>query len=425
MNAHTLTTVGLYGLPLILPVLRQDLGVSLAVAGLIAGMPSLGALATLILWGALADRHGERIVLGIGVTGCAILLSIAATVSAVLPLAVLLVLAGASGAAAVVGGGRIVLRWFPPHERGTAMGLRQISYTLGVAIAAFALPPIAGAFGLTGAFVVAAALCFFSAVLAVIFVADPPKEPHPAPPQTHPASSATVPSVAVAPVAGVVPVGTGTTPAPEGVARPVKGRSPYRDPALWRVHAASAALSVPQFIVGTYGVSCLVEAHDWDKVTAGQVFGVAALGGVAIRLGVGFWSDRTGRRLLPLRMIAFVTVAVMTVLALGEWVNPWAAVVALLLASVITVSGNGLSYLAAGELAGPAWAGRVLGAHNTVQNLVSFAGTPLIGLAISAADYWSGFAVGAGFALLAVPLIPIAAERRAALDTRPRRPRTA
>ncbi|MCG5216311.1 MFS transporter [Streptosporangium soli] len=376
VNAHTLSTVGLFGLPAILPVIRQDLGVSLAMAGLITGAPSIGAMATLILWGALADRRGERVVVATGVGTCAVLLAVAATVSDPVVLAVLLVLMGATGAAAVVGGGRIVLRWFPPHERGVAMGVRQISYTLGMAIGAFALPPIALAYGLSGAFLASAGACLFAAILGGLFIADP--------------------------------AGRHTTS--EVVRRP---RSPYGRPELWRVHATSALLVVPQFVVSTFGVSCLVEAHGWDHVVAGQIFGVAALAGAAARLAAGYWSDRISRRMAPLRLVALGTASVMGLLAVAEQVSPWLAVLALAAASVISVSGNGLAYLGAGELAGPGWAGRVLGAHNTVQNLVSFAAVPALGALIGASGYWAGFAVGAALALAAVPLVPVRAERRA------------
>ncbi|GAA5080525.1 MFS family permease [Thermocatellispora tengchongensis] len=380
VNAHTLSTVALFGLPVILPVLRQDLGVSLATAGLITSAPSVGAMATLILWGALADRRGERVVIGTGVTACAVLLACAAVVTEPLLLVVLLGLGGAAGAAAVVGGGRIVLRWFPPHERGIAMGLRQVSYTLGMAIAAFALPPIAHVWGLTGTFVASAVACLVSAVLAALFIADPPAT---APPR-------------------------GERPGPSSGRREA---SPYRGPELWRVHGSSALLVIPQFAVSTYGVSCLVDAHHWDRIGAGQVFGAAALAGAAARLAAGYWSDRTGRRMAPWRLLTLAGAGVMAVLAASERMSWWPAVVALLVASVVTVSGNGLAYLGAGELAGPRWAGRVLGAHNAVQNVVAFVLVPVLGAVIGAFGYWSGFAIGAVVALAAVPLIPVAAER--------------
>ena len=39
--------------------------------------------------------------------------------------------------------GRVVMGWFPAHERGLAMGTRQTAQPLGVALAALGLPPLA------------------------------------------------------------------------------------------------------------------------------------------------------------------------------------------------------------------------------------------------------------------------------------------
>ncbi|MDF5758759.1 MFS transporter [Spongiactinospora sp. TRM90649] len=404
VNAHTLTTVGMFGLPVLLPAIRDELGVSLAVAGILTGAPSVGAMACLILWGMLADRSGERVVLGTGVTGCALLLGLAAMASQPAVLGVVLALMGAAGSAAIVGGGRIVLRWFPPELRGIAMGLRQVSFLLGMGLAAFVLPPVARAHGLGGALLACALATLVAGVLAAVFVADPPL------PRTAPATASAPAERAASPSAS--PSATSPSASP----------SPYRKPELWRVHATSALLVVPQFVVSTYGVSSLVDGHAWSQVDAGRVFGAAALVGAAARLAAGYWSDRTGRRMAPLRVIVVATAVVMGLLAVAERMSPWAGVAALALAAVVTVSGNGLAYLGAGELAGPGWAGRVLGAHNTVQNVVSFLAVPALGVVIGVSGYWAGFGVGALCALAAVPLIPIVAERRAAAAKAAARP---
>src|SRR5512136_1235001 len=61
----------LFGLPFLLPALRRADHLSLAQAGALVAAPSLGLVLTLIAWGMLADRYGERLVLwvGLGLTG--------------------------------------------------------------------------------------------------------------------------------------------------------------------------------------------------------------------------------------------------------------------------------------------------------------------------------------------------------------------
>ncbi|MGW5155089.1 MFS transporter [Nonomuraea wenchangensis] len=373
VNAHAGVTLGLFGLPLVMPEIQRHFGVSLPVAGIIANASAVGILAALVAWGALADRHGERVVLGTGVGLAAVLFAAASFVESAWAVAVLLALAGAAGSAAMVGGGRIVLRWFRPPERGLAMGVRQVSFTLGMAVGAFTLPPVAAAYGLPGVLLVCAGVSLLAAVLAAIFLTEPPHEP----------------------------AGQGTAPA----------GSPYRQPALWRVHATSALHVVPQIVVTTYGVTCLVELYDWDAVSAGRLFGVAAIGGAAVRVAAGRWSDRVGLRMRPLLLITFANVVVLLLLVAGTLTRTWPGPVMLALAAVMTVAGNGLAYLAAGELAGPAWAGRVLGTHNTVQNTVSLAAIPLAGVLMESAGFWAGFAAGLACTLLSVPVVPWRSER--------------
>ncbi|NUP79629.1 MAG: MFS transporter, partial [Nonomuraea sp.] len=73
VNAHASVTLGLFGLPLVMPEIERHFGVPLAVAGIIGNAPAIGVLVALVAWGALADRHGERIVLGAGVGLAALL----------------------------------------------------------------------------------------------------------------------------------------------------------------------------------------------------------------------------------------------------------------------------------------------------------------------------------------------------------------
>ena len=90
-------------------------------------------------------------------------------------LGVALVLAGAAGASVNAASGRMVMGWFPRHERGLAMGTRQTAQPLGVALAALGLPPLARAHGVHLALLFPAALCAAAAVLVCLLVADPPR----------------------------------------------------------------------------------------------------------------------------------------------------------------------------------------------------------------------------------------------------------
>jgi MFS family permease len=85
--------------------------------------------------------------------------------------------------------------------------------------------------------------------------------------------------------------------------------------------------------------------------------------------------------------------------------SPWSVAV-MVVASVVTVSDNGLAYTATAEIAGPFWSGRALGTQNTSQFLTAGLTPPLMGALIGAAGYPAAFAVCALFPVLAIPLVP-------------------
>jgi hypothetical protein len=92
------------------------------------------------------------------------------------------------------------------------------------------------------------------------------------------------------------------------------------------------------------------------------------------------------------------------------------AIPALVAASVLTVSPNGLAYTAVAERAGSGWAGRALGIQNTVQNLVASAVPPAVALAVAigggaAGGYALAFGVAVGFPVIAALTIPLDRDR--------------
>src|SRR5690349_21511349 len=110
-----------YGLPFLVPAFRAD-GLTLAQAGLLISAPVAGILSSLVLWGVVTDRVGERRVLLAGLVATVALLGVASTVESPVGLGVLLGLAGATSACVHVASGRLILGWFAAHERGLAMG---------------------------------------------------------------------------------------------------------------------------------------------------------------------------------------------------------------------------------------------------------------------------------------------------------------
>jgi len=361
----------IYGLPAIVPALRHDLNASLFEASVIVSAPIAGLLCTLIAWGALADRIGERIVIGTGTALAAVLVGATSLVHNLAAIVMLLALAGACGASVNAASGRMVMGWFSPQQRGLAMGIRQSSQPLGVALAALVLPPLAQHVGALKALDFSAIFCGIIALAVFVLVVDPPR------PATFTAEETA---------------------------------SPYRQATIWRVHVASACLVVPQFAISAFTVVYLVGQRGWSPVAAGQLAFVFQLAGAGARVLSGIWSDRVGSRMRPIRQLAVASAVLMLSLAVGAWTDSGWIIAVFAAAAVVTVADNGLAYIAVAEIAGPAWTGRALGVENTGQNIASLLTAPALAAIIGDTRYGLAFALVAVVPSIAVSLVPVKEE---------------
>ncbi|MFB7717382.1 MFS transporter [Nocardia sp. NPDC056100] len=367
--AQSASAVFVNGTPFLLPALT-DRGLSLATAGLLVAMPVIGLVCTLIAWGYVVDRIGEHKVLVAGPALMFVAGVAAATVTNYIALGALLFIGGVGAASTNGASGRVIVGWFPPDKRGLAMGIRQTAQPLGVGIGALSIPAIAAAHGFSTAILVPALMAGAAAIACLVGIIDPPR-----------------------------PQSTGDT------GRPV---NPYRgDSTLWRIHAVSVLLCVPQGTLWTFALLWLHRDVGWSLAAAGVLVTITQILGAGGRIGAGVWSDRVASRLGPLRTVAIAAAISMAALAFAAWAQWWwAAIPILVAASVITVTDNGLAFTAVAEIAGPYWSGRGLGIQNTGQNLAVAAVAPGFGALITAAGFPIVYALAAVVAAVAVPLVP-------------------
>ncbi|WP_280467911.1 MFS transporter [Nocardia cyriacigeorgica] len=365
--AQASSAVFVHGVPFLLPALT-DRGMPLATAGLLVAMPTVGLVCTLIAWGYVVDRIGERKVLVAGPLLMFVAGAAAATTSSYPALGVLLFLGGVGAASTNGASGRVIVGWFPPHRRGLAMGIRQTAQPLGVGVGAVAIPLVAGAHGVAAAILVPASMAAVAAVGCLAGIVDPPR--------------------------------------PKGSA--ADRANPYRgSTTLLRIHAVSVLLVFPQATVWTFALLWLHRDIGWSLPVAGALVTATQLLGAAGRIGAGAWSDRVGSRLGPLRSVAIAAVLTMAALALAAWAQWWwLAIPLLVIASVVTVSDNGLAFTAVAEIAGPYWSGRGLGIQNTGQNLVLAIVPPVFGALITHAGFPATYLAAAALAVIAIPLVP-------------------
>jgi sugar phosphate permease len=372
------------GLPALGPALRDAYGLSLPEVGFAFTAVAIGVMLTLVPWGMLTDRVGERPVMGIGLAGTAVALTLTAYAPGYGALLAGLLVAGMFGSSSTGASGRAVMGWFAREERGFALGIRQMALPLGGAAASIALPQLVGAGGLKGAFLTLAGLCLTAAVAAVAFMRDAPPPDRPLP----------------------------TVPAPP----------PTRDPRLWRLGAAGALLVAAQASMLGFIVLFLHDARGLSAPVAAGGLAAVQLIGAGMRIVAGRRSDREGLRIAPIRRIATRNFALLAltgalVHAPGVLLYP-----ALLCTTVSTMTWNGLAFTAAAEISGRARAGTAMSLQNTILAVGGALAPSAFGAVVEATSWTSAFVVLAVAPLLAVFVLrPLEGDEDARLAERERR----
>jgi len=339
------------------PALRDRYDLTLSQVGIALAAPFLGSTLALLAWGLLTDRIGERPVLAVGLLGAAAATGGAAVFDGFVLLVALLVVAGASGASVNSASGRAVMHWFEASERGLALGLRQTAIPIGGAVAALVLPQLS----LTAAFLALAGALALTGLVAAALIKDRAADPAPA---------ATEPAGAV-----------------------------LRDARIWRLSSGSAFLLAPQICLVGFIVLLLHDRRGFSAGAAAAVLAVVQVLGIGARIGAGRWSDVAGSRLLPLRRIALAMAVAVALVAVLVPAPRALLLPPLVVAGVLAMSWNGLSFTAAAELAGPARSGAALGLQQTVLALAA-AALPAPFAALVDATSWS-------LAIAVVALFPL------------------
>jgi sugar phosphate permease len=325
LSATSLSAVQI-GISAITPALQAHYELSIGQIGLLLAATNIGMTVTLLAWGIVSDRIGERLAIVIGLTGAAISLGVAAMANGFAALVAALVATGAFGASVNSASGRAVMHWFAADERGLALGIRQAAIPIGGFAGAVALPALVSAGGVHAAFVALAVNAIVWAALAGLVL----RERH----------------------------------LDEGIAEEFV--NPLRDLRMWLLCSASTLVLAGQLAIMGFVVLFLHDARGFSTAHAALVLAAVQVGGVAVRVIVGRRSDRERRR-VPL-FIKLATVLAVTLAAAAALVHGPIVVLVpvLVVAGILGMSWNGLSFTAAAEAAGPQRSGAAIGFQQTV-----------------------------------------------------------
>jgi sugar phosphate permease len=335
--------------------LRDRYDLSLSQVGLALSSVWIGPILTLLAWGLLADRIGERFVLAGGLVGCGALAAAAGWAGSFPMLVALLGIAGAMGASVNAASGRAVMQWFSADQRGLALGVRQTAIPLGGALAALALPLVNDAGGLKASFVFLGAVCVGAAAIAGVAVREAAR------------------------------------PEIELGAEDVEWT--LRDSRLWTLSVGSGLYLFAQIALTSFFVLFLHDEHGVSPGAAAAALAVMQVGAVITRISAGRISDALHARIRPLRWIGLAScVGVLLTAVLTR--APLAVVVpVMVLAGAISMAWNGLSVTAAAELAGVRRSGAAIGFQQTTLSVTGVFVPAAFGYVVDSASWEAGFAL--------------------------------
>lgn len=357
--AHALGALTALAVAPLAPFLLESLALSRLQVGLFLPAVYLGGVLMALPAGLFTDRLGVRLAFTLGQLLVGSMITLAAWSPDYGLVLFLLVLGGFGFSVLNPATGRAVVEWFPPRERGIAMGVKQTGLTLGGLTAALVLPPIARSWSWRYALATAGILSLVSAMLVAIFYRSKPAHA-----SANPAERPRVSELAEF----------------------------LRRPPILVVFGCGLALSIAQSSLLAYLVLYAKDSFDVSAVRAAQFLAIAQVGGTLSRVLWGVVSDRSfgGRRRPGVVACAALGAFAYTTLALGSRLPEWLVYPLAFVAGAAAFGWVGLYFALVAEIGGPRHAGILTGAATACSWSGTLVGPPIFGLVLEAT---SGYAV--------------------------------
>jgi MFS family permease len=347
-------SIALWGLGALGPELRDEFGLSAAALGALLAAGFIGNAVILIPAGTLVDRIGPRTPLIVGGLVSGVMLVAAGLAPSPVLVGVALFGYGLTAAFVSIAGTVSVFHGFRADRRGMALGVRQMAVSAGGLVAAGLLPGLAAVGGVRLSLIVSGVL---AAVFALLFgLASPPGALH----------------------------------AGSGARRRIDLRGLLATPGIGWVVAICAVQVTVLTATLNFAVPAIVD-EGASAVVGAALFGVISASAIVARLAWGRIADAGGgmRRRATLRDVGVVTVIGALLYFAAGSIGPSAQLPAMAVFAFGAMGANGILYLIAGELTGPARAGQAVGLVSMTLFGWGALMSPLLG---ALADH-AGFAV--------------------------------
>jgi MFS transporter, ACS family, aldohexuronate transporter len=261
------------------------------------------------------------------------------------------------------------MSWFPPRQRATVVGLKQVGLPFGGMLGAALMPALALRLGWRWAIAAGALMIVACAVLSASVYRDPPSEA----PLRRAAGERGA-------IAGVL-----------------------RSHDLWLVASATLAFAAMQTVWMAFLALYLQGVVGLALLAASRYLALAQAGGVLGRVAFGVLSDRTfgGRRRAPLVIAGCGSALCSLAIAFtGPAAGAWLLTPLALVFGFFGIGWNGVQHTLMAEIAGPRAAGTAVGLGLAISSLGVTLGPPVFGACVTAAGGYRGPWIGLALVML-------------------------
>ena len=276
--------LGRFGYTVILPAMKEGLGLNYGQMGLLGTGNLIGYLFFSLLGGFWASRYGTKIVTVLSLTLMTVTLMLTGMAGGFYGILAARIFTGVGSAGANVPIMGLASAWFSTRRRGLAAGIMVSGSGLGVLVTGIFLPGVIKAYGADGwrwAWYVLAALSLAITLICMWLLKDRPADKNLSPCGAE----------AISPLfSSAKEQGSNTA------AAPLDWGKVYKNPALWQLGLGYYAFGFSYITYATFFSAHAIKAGNLTQIEAGRIWSLVGFMSLASGLIWGGISDWIGRR---------------------------------------------------------------------------------------------------------------------------------
>jgi len=276
--------LGRFGYTVILPAMKDGLGLNYGQLGLLGTGNLAGYLVFSLLGGFWASRYGMKIVTVLSLSLVTVALMLTGMAGGFYGILAARIFTGMGSAGANVPILGLASSWFATHRRGLAAGIMVSGSGLGVLFSGIFLPAVIkdhGADGWRWAWYYLAALSLAITLICMLLLKDRPADKNLSPCGAEEAAPRPLPAKLQGGNAVAVPLDWGKV---------------YKNPALWQLGLVYFAFGFSYIIYATFFSAHVIKAGNLTQAEAGGIWSLVGFVSLASGFIWGGVSDWIGRR---------------------------------------------------------------------------------------------------------------------------------